>query len=203
MKNMKIIFILAFVLLFTTVNAQQGETKLTVSYNVGIPMSDFKNVVSEASYRGFNASVLHGLSDKVSIGLATGFQDFYQKTPRQLYHFSDGSDISAVVTNTIQTIPVLFDVKYNFSPAGTVQPYGAIGVGGNLVAYNQMFGEFGEQQTKIKFAARPEAGLYIPFGKRLSGFTVGASYNIMPFNEGDFKNLNNLGIHAGISVPLR
>jgi len=203
MKNIKIIFLFFFSVSIMAVQAQQGETKLNISYNVALPMSDFKNVVSANSYRGLNASVLHGVSDKFSIGLAIAFQDFYQKTPRQLYHFSDGSDISAVVTNSIQTIPVLLDAKYNFNPAGIVQPYAAIGAGGNLVTYNQLFGEFGDQQTKIKFAARPEAGVYIPFGQKQSGFTVGASYNIMPFNEGGLKNLNNLGLHAGISVPLR
>jgi hypothetical protein len=203
MKNIKIIFLLLFITVFSTVQAQRGETKLGISYNVAVPVNDFKNIVSATSYRGFNASILHGVSDKVSIGLATGFQDFYQKTPRQVYHFSDGTDISAVVTNSIQTIPVLFDVKYNFSPAGTVQPYAAIGVGGNLVAYDQLLGEFGNQQTKIKFAARPEAGIYIPFGKKPSGFNIGALYNIMPFKEGEFKNLNSLGIYAGVTIPLR
>lgn len=204
MKHIKINFLLLlFLALFSVAQAQQGETKLNLSYSVALPMSDFKNVVSDNSYRGFNASVLHGVSDKVSIGLATGFQDFYQKTPRQLYHFSDGSDISAVVSTSVQTIPLLLDAKYNFTPEGTVRPYAAIGVGGNLIAYNQLFGEFGDQQTKFKFAARPEAGLYIPFGKGQSGFTIGAVYNIMPLNEGDLKNVNNLGVYAGISVPLR
>lgn len=203
MKNIKIIFLLFSVVLFSAVKAQQGETKLNINYNVALPMSDFKNVVSDNSYRGLNLSVMHGVTDNVSVGVVAGFQDFYQRTPRQLYHFSDGSDVSAVVTNSIQTIPILVDVKYNFSPAATIQPYAAIGAGGNLVAYNQLFGEFGDQQTKFRFAARPEAGLYIPFGKKASGFTVGASYNIMPLNEGDFKNVNSLGIHAGISVPLR
>jgi len=72
-----------------------------------------------------------------------------------------------------------------------------------MIAYNQLFGEFGNQQSKFGFAARPEAGLFIPFKNKVSGFSIGASYNIMPFREGDFKNLNSPGIHAGINVPLR
>lgn len=203
MKKTRIFFLLLSVTVCSFAQAQKGETKFNISYNVALPMSDFKNVVSENSFRGFNASVLHGISDKVSIGLATGFQDFYQRNERQLYHFSDGSDVSAVVTNSIQVIPILADVKYNFNPTGTIQPYAAVGAGGNMISYNQLFGEFGSQQTKFKFAARPEVGVYIPFGTKQSGFTIGASYNIMPLNEGDFKNLNSLGIHAGISVPLR
>jgi opacity protein-like surface antigen len=203
MKKVKIIFSFFFVVLLSTAQAQKGETKFSISYNVALPMSDFKNFVSSASYRGFNGSILHGLSDKVSVGFASGFQDFYQKNARQTYHFSDGSDISAVVTNTIQTIPLLADVKYTFSPNASIQPYAAIGVGGNMIAYNQLFGEFGNQQTKFGFAARPEAGLFIPFKNKISGFEIGASYNIMPFKEGDMKNLNSLGIHAGFSFPLR
>ena len=203
MKNIKIIFPVLFTLLFSVVQAQKGETKFNIGYNVALPMNDFKNFVSATSYRGFNASVLHGISDKVSIGITSGFQDFYQKNPRQLYHFSDGSDISAVVTYSIQTIPLLATVKYKFNPDASIQPYAAIGVGGNMIAYNQLFGEFGNQQTKFGFAARPEAGLFIPFKNKVSGFNIGTSYNIMPFKEGDFKNLNSLGIHAGVSVPLR
>src|SRR5689334_22858901 len=106
MKNVKIIFSLFLVVLFSAAQAQKGETKFSISYNVALPMGDFQNVVSSTSYRGFNGSILHGVSDKVSVGFASGFQDFYQKTDRQTYHFSDGSDISAVVTNTIQTIPL-------------------------------------------------------------------------------------------------
>lgn len=203
MKNIKIIFSIFFVVLFSVVQAQKGDTKLSISYNVALPMNGFKSIVSSTSFRGFNASLLHGISDNLSIGFATGFQDFYQKNGRQLYHFSDGTDVSAVVTNTIQTIPLLADVKYNFSPAGTVQPYVAAGAGANLISYDQMFGEFGNQQTKFKFAARPEAGLFIPFSNKVSGFEIGVSYNIMPLKEDNIKNLNNIGIHAGLSVPLR
>lgn len=203
MKHYKAGFLFVFVLLFSAAQAQQGETKLDIRYNVALPMGDFKNYVSSTSFRGFNASVLHGVSDKVSVGLEAGFQDYYQKYPRQMYHFSDGSDVSAVVSYTIQTIPVLAKLKYNFNTESQIQPYAALGVGGNLIAYNQLYGQFGEQQTKFGFAAKPEAGLFIPFRNKVSGFGIGASYNIMPFKEGDFKNLNNVSIHAGFSIPLR
>lgn len=203
MRNSKTFLTIFFVVLYSIAQAQKGETKFNINYNVALPVNDFKNLVSSTSFRGFNASVLHGFTDNVSIGVASGFQDFYQKNARQLYHFSDGTDVSAVVTNTIQTIPLLADVKYNFSPGGTIQPYVAAGAGGNLITYNQLFGEFGNEQTKLRFAARPEAGLFVPLGNKVSGFEIGVSYNIMPFKQGDIKNLNSLGIHAGLSLPLR
>lgn len=205
MKNKRIILaVVAALFSLSAVQAQKGLAKLDLGYNVALPTGSFKNDVNNASYRGFDAKVLYGVTDKLSIGLGTGFQDFYQKSSRQVYKLSDGSNVSAVLTNSVQTLPLLATAKYNFTPDAAVQPYAALGVGGNLITYNQLLGEFGSQQSKFGFAARPEAGVYVPFKKDgQAGFTLGASYNIMPFKELGGSNLNNLGLHAGISIPLR
>jgi opacity protein-like surface antigen len=178
---------------------------MTIAYNVAMPQGSLKQNISETSFRGGQASILYGVTDRVSIGLGTGFQDFYQKIPRQLYKLNDGSDLSAVRSYSIQTIPLLAEVKYQLTPGAAVQPYVALGVGGNLVNFNDYLGEFTlEQQGKFGFAAKPEAGVFVPFKKAgETGFTLGASYNIMPFKTNDFSNLNSLGIHAGVTIPLR
>jgi hypothetical protein len=55
----------------------------------------------------------------------------------------------------------------------------------------------------LGFATVPEAGLFVPFRKQSSaGFNIGAAYNIMPYNYGDVKNLNSLGVKAGVSFNL-
>ncbi|MBD0376100.1 MAG: outer membrane beta-barrel protein [Flavisolibacter sp.] len=205
MKQHKIFLsIIALACTLVTVQAQQGVAKLTASYNAGIPVGNFKENISGTSYRGFLVNVLYGVNDNLSVGLGGGFQDFYQKYPRQLYHLSDGSDMSAVLTYSIQIIPLLLQGKYLFTPDAVVQPYAALGVGGNLISFNELYGEFGNAQTKFGFAARPEAGIYVPFRKGgEAGFSLGASYNIMPFKNGDFQNLNHIGVHAGVSIPMR
>ena len=204
MTRSKLIFSLLLLLWGAASQAQKGKPALAISYNVAMPMGSFKDNLSTTSYRGFQASILYGLSDKLSVGLGTGFQDFYQKLPRQLYKLSDGSDASAVVSYSIQTTPVLAEAKYAFSPLAVVQPYAALGLGANLVTYNQFLGEFGNQQSKVGFAARPEAGVYVPFKRGGEyGFTLGASYNVMPFKQLGLQHLNNLGVHAGVSLPLR
>lgn len=192
-----------FLLAAFTLNAQQGANNFTINYTAAFPTGSFKNTVSSNSFRGFNASFLHGVSDQISVGLGMGFQDFYQKNPRQLYKLSDGSDLSAVLTYSIQTIPVLVKVKYDFTSGGTIQPYAAVGAGANFIAYQRLFGEFGNTQGKVRFAARPEIGLLAPFRQGGSGFTIGASYNIMPLNLNDIKNVNHIAVHAGISFPIQ
>jgi opacity protein-like surface antigen len=194
----------AFLFLIPAVQAQKGNARMDINYNAALPVGSFRDHVSNTSFRGFNGSALFGLNDKLSLGLGVGFQDFYQKKPRQLYKLSDGSDVSAVLTNSIQTIPIMVQAKYAFSPGATVQPYASLGVGGNLISYSQLLGEFGGQEAKVGLAARPEAGVFIPFKKGgENGLNIGASYSIMPFDRIGIKHLNSVGIHAGISIPLR
>ena len=206
MRFSKISFALAALFLGAAAQAQQkGKTQMDIQYNVSIPTGSFGNTITETSGRGGLASILYGITDKIAIGLGTGFQDFYQKNPRQLYKLTDGSDLSAVRSFSIQTIPILAQAKYQFTPGATVQPYAALGVGGNLVSYNDLVGQFNlEQKTKFGFAARPELGVFVPFKKAgETGFTLGASYNIMTFSTAAFDNLNNIGVHAGVAFPLR
>ena len=206
MKGMKPYFALAALLFSLAAGAQlKGKTQLDIQLNAGLPTGSMRNAVTDVSLRGVKANILYGIDDQLAIGLGTGFQDFYQKYPRQLYKLSDGSDMSAVRSFSIQTIPILLQAKWSFSPEAPVRPYAALGVGGKLINYDEYVGEFGmEQKTKFGFAARPEAGLYIPFRKQgESGFTIGASYSIMPFKSGVVNKLNSIGIHAGVAVPLR
>lgn len=204
MRNGKVIlFILVGLCSAAMSYAQRGRTSVDINYSVGVPTGSLRSVVPSTSFRGFEGNILHGISDRVSVGLGIGFQDFYQKNDRQLYKLSDGSDISAVMTYSIQAMPVMALVRYHFNPGASIQPFAGVGMGGNFVSYNQLFGEFSDEQAKVKLVAKPEVGLFVPFSKGgESGFTIGASYNIMPLNMGDVKNMNHVGIEAGVRLPV-
>ncbi|MEO5685005.1 MAG: outer membrane beta-barrel protein [Chitinophagaceae bacterium] len=194
----------AFLLLGAGAYAQENGLTLKLNYSVAVPMGSYKDLISNTSYKGFGAELMYHINKKFAVGLETGSQAFYQKYPRGAYKFSDGSDLSAVLTNTIQTAPVLLKGQYNFLPGKIIQPYLALAAGGNIITYNQYAGEFSNDgKTTFGFAARPEAGVYIPFGKfSNAGFSLGAGYNYMPFNYNGISNLDNLTIRAGISFPL-
>lgn len=201
----KIIGSFLLVTLCATVSfAQKGETKINIKYSVAAPLGSFRDAASNTSGRGFQAEILHGINDKVSVGFATGYQDFYDKKDRALYKLEDGSDISAVLSHSVQTVPLLASARYNFRPGQSIQPYAGLGVGGNLISYQQPYGQFGETQTKFGFAARPELGLYIPFSKTgQSGLVLGSSYSIMPYKNDEVNNLNHISFNLGLSLPLR
>ena len=124
-KLQNIIFTLAGVLLFATAQGQQGDLRLSLNYQLGIPTGNLKNLVSDASPRGWSGFLSYGVTDKASVGLEVGFQDFYQKYPRRVLHQS-GSDMSAVISNSIQTMPIMLKGKYRFKQDGWVQPFAAL-----------------------------------------------------------------------------
>ena len=105
MKSAKYIvtmFLASFFFLGT--NTQQGTKKFEINYTVGVPTGNLKNVISQTSWRGGEGALMFGLTDQLSLGLQAGYQDFYQKFPREIISEA-GSDISAVITNSIQVIP--------------------------------------------------------------------------------------------------
>ena len=206
MKNIKrLCLLIGAVMLFAVTDATAQRMKLNINYGVGIPASSgLKNYVSNTSFRGWNANLLYEVNDQWSVGLGVGMQSFYQKYPRAIYKTDEGSDLSAVVTNTATAMPILVQGQFNLLPEAKVQPYVGLGIGANVGTYRQYFGEFANSKTKLGFAARPEAGINIPVGKyRESSIVVGSAYNYLPFNQDNLTDMNNLGLHAGFRFPLR
>jgi opacity protein-like surface antigen len=208
--HIRMAMLLIISLLFLTyipinARAQERELQLDLNYSIGIPSGSFKtDAVDKASFRGWTANLLYNITDKISIGLGTGFQDFYQKYPRAVYKLSEGGEVSAVLTNSIQTIPILAEFQYRFLPHQVVQPYVGVGVGGNMIVFDQYLGEFDNSKSSFKFAARPEAGVFIPFRKDgPAGIHVFGAYNYMPYKEDGVDNLNNWGAGVGVKFPLR
>ena len=206
MKKIKIVLITIIILLAGVINtsAQRGELRMTAGIAGATPSGDFKNVVDKTSLRGADVNILYGINDKFSAGLNIGFQDFYQKFPRSVYKLSDGSDISAVLTNSIQTLPILATAKYSFLPQARVQPYATAGVGGAIVLNKQYIGEYPNETNKFSFAAKPGVGVYIPFRKQGEvGVNLGVNYNYIAYKQDDISNLSYIGFTIGIGFPMR
>jgi hypothetical protein len=209
MKNrLNIIAIsLACCIIFSSANAQDGQVRINLNYNYSLPLGAFKNdYIKNGSPRGFNADILYWANPKWAIGGGFAYQDYYQKYPRGMYKLSDGSDISAVVSNSMQLVPIM--AKGVYAPLGgtesVIQPYISAGAGINFVNYSQYLGEFGGNEASVKFTAQGGAGIKIPIGKtKENGFLLGANYAFTPYNSHDIKNLNTVNFQAGFQFKLK
>lgn len=204
----KILFIPVFIFLAFAANAQKSNDKMRIdiNYSYALPLGDFKtNIVSDASPRGFAGNFRYQVNNNFSAGLGIGYQDFYQKYPRALYKTGDNEVTSAVLSNSVQLIPIMAEGYY--MPMGNkksfVQPYISAGAGINLASFTQYLGEFGGRDNAAKFIFQGGAGTFIAFSKTSkSGFNIGADYNVAGYNKFGLKNFNNLSIRAGIYFPI-
>jgi len=206
MKKIKIVFAaLGIFLISQSASAQQGTFKLDLNYNYSLPVSGFKSdLINENSSRGFMGALMYSFSDKITAGLDFGFQDYYQKYPRALYNIGKSQTVSAVLTNSIQTTPVLLKAKYFPLSTSFLKPYISVGAGANVIDFNQYLGEFGSGQTNVKFRAQGGIGLLIPFAKfSSSGFNLGATYDYAPYNRFGYNNLSSINFQGGITINLK
>ena len=201
----KTILILAgFLVGAFTMEAQQGVVKITLGPSGATPMGQLKNLVNKTTFRGADISIMYGINDRLSAGLNGSFHDFYQKFPRAVYKLTDGSDISAVLTNSVQTIPFLATAEYNLGPKGYLQPFVSAGAGGALVMNSQYIGEYPNEDNEIAFALRPGAGLFIPFRKAgEAGINLGVNYTFITYKRDDISNLGYLGFTIGVEFPSK
>jgi len=210
MKTIRRISLMAFLItIVTSTFAQQtGRVKFKINYNLAMPTGSFKSdYISNTSFRGANGEISYWFNPKFSLGLAAGYQSYQQKYGRQVYKTDDNQYISAVLTNTVETMPVL--INGTFAPlAGTkslLQPYASLGAGVNLINYNQYLGQFSNATSNAGLTAKAEAGLMIPIGKKERGSNLqfGVNYNFSPYNKNGLSKLNNAGVNAGVIFPLK
>jgi hypothetical protein len=189
-----------------TLQAQKDFT-VGVHYNYSLPSGSFKSdYISKGSARGGFIDIMYHLNSKLALGLNVGYQDFYEKYPRAVYKTGEGSDISAVMTNSVQTTPFLPKISYRFIDKGFIQPYVEGAAGLNFTSVKQYLGEFTNTSTaSVRFAAQAGAGIFIPLkAGNTTGIRVGGAYNYMPYSSsGSISNLSNINIYAGVSFPLR
>jgi hypothetical protein len=198
------IFPIAAIILGTGLRAHaQNPLQLNVGYDVNQPISSFHHFIGNTSYRGWTGGLSYPLNALWSLGLNLGFNDYYQKYGRQVYDQGQGSSISAVLSNSVQTMPLEVKGSFAFTRKGFFRPYVSAGGGVNFVTIDQYLGEYDNPQSLTKPVVTGEAGFLIPIGRySFSGFRLGAQYNYMPLNYQGISHLDNWGIHAGFVLAL-
>ncbi|MGI8634383.1 MAG: outer membrane beta-barrel protein [Segetibacter sp.] len=208
-KNVAIFVSMVAVCMLSLSASAQQKLKMELDYNVSSPLGSFKNdFINKTSFRGGSGELSYTFNPKFSLGLQSGFQSYYQKYDRQVYKLAGNQTVSAVVSNTMEIIPVM--LRGTFFPVGNteiakIQPYVSAGAGVNLVNYGQYLGEFGGTKSSTAFAAQAGAGIKIPFGNRYNqtAFKIGATYNYSNYKRNELTNLNSVGFNAGVVFALK
>lgn len=192
-----------------SLSASAQRLKLELNYNVSTPVGSFKNdFINKTSFSGGSGELSYTINPKFSVGLHSGFQSYYQKFDRQVYKLDGNQTVSAVVSNTLDIVPLM--LRGTYLPMGAtatakVQPYVSAAAGISMVNYGQYLGEFGGTQASSPFSAQAGAGIRIPFGSSYNqtAFKIGATYNYINYNRNQITKLNNVGFNAGVVFALK
>ncbi|TDH22996.1 hypothetical protein EXU57_18205 [Segetibacter sp. 3557_3] len=209
---MKTIRIIGLLVVFATavnfaVAQAPGRVTMKLNYNAAMPVGSLKNdYITNTSFRGAFGEIGYWFNPKVSLGLGVGYQSYYQKYGRQVYKLEDNQTVSAVLSNTLEVMPVTINGTY--LPLGgseaAVQPYVSVGAGLNIVNYRQYLGKFSDGKPNTAFTANAGAGVFIPVNKSKStSIQLGASYSMTPYTKNGLTSLNNVGVNAGVIFPLK
>lgn len=207
MKKLIKAVMLVSVLAFTgnALKAQDSRVSLNLNYNYSFPTGAFNSdIVSHNSPRGFTGNIMYRVSPLVSVGFGTGYQDYYQKYPRDIYDLGDNQKVSAVLSNSIQTIPLMARAEiYPLRNHSSFRPYVSVATGLNVINYDQYLGEFPSSSTKLGYRLQGGLGVKIPVIKDEAGLDVGGSYDFAPYHHLGMKDLNNYNVHAGFYINLK
>lgn len=206
MKNKLIIkacLTLALLPALQKLQAQDHRLKLDLNYQVSQPFGSLHDYVNKTSFNGWNGALMYDINPNWSGGLSIGFQDYYQKIPRQVYH-SGTTDISAVQTHTLQSIPVEATGRYTWRAAQPgIHPYAGLGIGIADINYEKYWGEFVDQYNTVHFSVSPMAGLLIPISERSPvDVNIGVRYNYVPYSNNEVGNLSALHGNIGLQIGL-
>lgn len=203
----KILF--AAIIIFSSAKAWSQPDRLHVAlqYSYALPQASLKQDVTEkGSGRGAMIDLQYKINPLYSIGLGFGWQDYFEKFPRKQYQTGENEVTSAILTNSVQIIPIM--AKGRFYPLGNeqksiVQPYVSAGAGFSLINFEQYLGQFGGSDNKLSFSWQGGAGADIRFSKTSrAGFTLGAHYTNTAYKQFGFGNFNSINILAGIYIPM-
>ncbi|WP_167021340.1 outer membrane beta-barrel protein [Chitinophaga sp. Cy-1792] len=176
---------------------------IDVNYSIAQPIGSLKDYTNKTSFRGWSAGLQYMLNDQLSVGLRTGFQDYYERLPRAVYPDKIG-DVSAVQTRTLQVIPIQATIGWAFTkPDKAVIPYASVGIGVANMDYKKYWGEFVESDNSWRFLVSPEIGINVPFGKASPLlFNANVRYNYAPYKVGDLTNFQSIQGNIGLKFHL-
>lgn len=206
MKTKIFLLCASLFLLLGTVKSQDSKVALGINYNYSFPTGSFRSdMFSGSSPRGFSGQLVYQFNPALNVGLGFGYQDYYSKIDRQIYDLGNSQHISAVVSNSMQVIPIL--AKAEWLPFSTdfriVQPYVSLGAGLNIVDYTEYLGQFPSSATKAGFRLQGGLGVKVPvIASKGWGVDIGGTYDYAPFNKFGLKNLDNINVHGGVYFTL-
>jgi hypothetical protein len=172
----------------------------SVQYQFGIPIGNTYNYISDVEWRGIGADLNWFVKPTISIGLALGWNVFYQSTNKVINYIpgqtNAGFAISGQQDRSFNFWPILADFRFLPKLKTGMRPFLGLGVGAYITTQQLGIGLYSYSTTQCQFGLAPELGVIIPIDSGV-GVQLSTRYN-MAFQSGTIPFEQWLGIYLGI-----
>jgi len=175
-------------------------TLVGLSYQFSVPIGETANYTSPVSWRGFGLDVMTWVRRDLSVGLAFGWNVFFNNTTQTIN--IKGVDITGNQDRTLNVWPTLVNARWfpAISSNRDIQPYIGANVGGYIIERYLGIGLTAFQETHYHFGLAPEIGVL--FEQRYGVIFLNARYN-MAFAAGGVPFQQFLGFNFGYAWEFR
>jgi hypothetical protein len=172
---------LLVVLLAPAARADIPPTLVGVSYQFSIPIGNTYNYTPPVSWRGIGLDVATFIQRDLAVGLAFGWNVFFENTTSTLH--IRGTDVTGNQDRTLNVWPTLVNVRWfpKISSNRDIQPYISANAGGYIIERYLAIGTTASQETHYHFGLAPEIGVFIQ--NPVGAVFISARYN-MAFASG-------------------
>lgn len=196
MKKNKILLTSIFVILIGVSSFGQGGGVWNFDWNMGFPMGDTKDFISQPSFRGFSIEGRGFVTESIAIGGIGAWSVFYESNG-WVTQESGETKLYGYQRRYLNVMPLMATGHYYFS-SGQVQPYIGFGLGTYYIESRDFLGIYYLQGKAWHFGIAPEVGVMMPFGSGNTGLNVNFKYN-MAAKTKEEASYSWLGINVGIS----
>jgi hypothetical protein len=192
---MRTILTIFSVLLLSFTSFSQGNWNTTLTYNIGFPVGNTTDFISQTSWRGIMIQGDYFVSDEFTVGFIFGLQTFYEELGRQTV--TEGT-ITATGDqfNYLSSIPLLASGKYHFNRFGAITPHVGLGAGlYNMIQTVEFAGiQFESRNWQIGFMPNAGIGFELSPG---TDFVIEAAYHNY-LESKDIEAQSYFGLQVGL-----
>ena len=169
-------------------------TLVGLSYQFSVPIGETANYTSPVSWRGFGLDVMTWVRRDLSVGLAFGWNVFFNNTTSTISY--RGTEITGNQDRALNVWPTLFNFRWfpKISSNRDLQPYIGANVGGYIIERYIAIGQSAFQETHFHFGVAPEIGVF--FQNPVGAIFLNGRYN-MAFAAGGVPFQQFFSINLG------
>ena len=174
-----------------------GQLKYTsINYMTSIPLSDTKDFIGDASFRGFGFEAGKFVNENIAIGIGAAWNVFDESVTGELLQFG-AVTVAGKQFRYINSFPIYVNASYYFSDEDAkIKPYAGLGVGTMIKNQRLEIGTVAIVDETWHFAIYPHAGLLFALNSD-AHINLDFKYH-QAFSTSDSDAVQYLSINVGL-----